>query len=89
MEMIDIIRKRRTIRSFTQTPIEREKLDMMIEAARLAPSGANLQPLKYIVVDSKEGCEKLFPLTKWAGYTAPSFSTPGTMLPELPLAHMT
>ena len=71
MEIFDIIKRRRTIRSFKQTPIENEKLDMMIEAARLAPSGANLQPLKYIVVNSKEYCDKLFPLTKWAGYTAP------------------
>ena len=71
MEFFDIIKRRRTIRSFKQTPIEREKLDLMVEAGRLAPSGANLQPVKYIVVDSKEGCEKLFPLTKWAGYTTP------------------
>ncbi len=71
MEIFDIIKRRRTIRSFNQTPIEKEKLDMMIEAARLAPSGANLQPLKYIVVNTKEYCDKLFPLTKWAGYTAP------------------
>ncbi|MBE7020209.1 MAG: nitroreductase [Ruminococcaceae bacterium] len=71
MEIFDIIKRRRTIRSFKQIPVEDEKLDMMIEAARLAPSGGNLQPIKYIVVNSKEYCDKLFPLTKWAGYTAP------------------
>ena len=71
MEIFEIIKRRRTIRSFTDKPIEKEKLDIMIEGARLAPSGANLQPIKYIVVNSKEYCDKLFPLTKWAGYTAP------------------
>lgn len=71
MELLDIIRKRRTIRSFTKEPVITEKLKLMIEMARLAPSGANLQPVKYICVNNKEYCDKLFPLTKWAGYTAP------------------
>ena len=71
MEIFDIIKRRRTIRSFTRGKIEREKLEMMVEAARLAPSGGNLQPLKYLVVDSDEYCDKLFPLTRWAGYTSP------------------
>ncbi len=40
----------------------------MVNAARVAPSGANLQPLKYIAVKNSELCEKIFPLTKYAGY---------------------
>ena len=50
MEIFDIIKRRRTIRSFKQEPIEKEKLNIMIEGTRLTPSGGNLQPVKYIVV---------------------------------------
>ena len=71
MEIMDIIRKRRSIRSFLQKPIAKEDIMEMMEAARLAPSGMNLQPLKFICVSSKEYTDKLFPLTRWAGYTAP------------------
>lgn len=71
MEILDIIRKRRSIRSFTKEPVSTENLKLMIEMARLAPSAANLQPVRYICVNSKEYTDKLFPLTKWAGYTAP------------------
>ncbi len=39
-----------------------------MESARQAPSGANLQPLRYIVVDTPQMCDKVFPNTAWAGY---------------------
>ncbi|MBU5450215.1 nitroreductase family protein [Acetivibrio sp. MSJd-27] len=65
------ILNRRTIRKFTQQPIEQEKLVKMINAARLAPSGANLQPLKYVVVTDKNLLEEVFRTTKWAAYIAP------------------
>ena len=65
------ILNRRTIRKFTQQPIEQEKLVKMINAARLAPSGANLQPLKYLVVTDTNLLEDVFQTTKWAAYIAP------------------
>lgn len=65
------ILNRRTIRKFTQKPIVRETLVKMINAARLAPSGANLQPLKYLVVTDKNLLEDVFRTTKWAAYLAP------------------
>ena len=71
MEIFDIIRKRRSIRSFTQEPVSTKNLKLMIEMARLAPSAANLQPVSYICVNTKEYTDKIFPLTRWAGYTAP------------------
>ena len=71
MEILDIIRNRRTVRSFKREPVSTEDLKLMIEMARLAPSGANLQPIKYICVNSSKYCDELFPLTRWAGYTAP------------------
>ena len=68
MEFQTLIRARRTIRKFEQNPVSKEQLHRYIDAARLAPSAANLQPLKYVSVSSPEVCEKLFFLTRWAGY---------------------
>lgn len=68
MSVYQLILERRTIRKFANKPIEQEKICKMINAARLAPSAANMQPLKYIAVTSPELCEKVFALTKYAGY---------------------
>ena len=72
MSIYDLILKRRTIRKFKQTSIKQEVLKKIVNAGRLAPSGANLQPLEYVIVDEKEKTNKLFPLVKWAGYIAPA-----------------
>lgn len=68
MNVIELIKLRRTIRKFKQIPLDTNQLKCYIDAARVAPSAANLQPLKYILVQSKEMTEKVFPLLKWAGY---------------------
>ncbi len=68
------IEKRRTIRKFKQIPLTKEQLAHYIDVARVAPSAANLQPLKYVAVQSPEMVEKLFPLVKWAGYLAPAYN---------------
>lgn len=54
MELMDIIKKRKSVRKYTPKPIEREKLIKCIEAARLAPSVDNLQPWRFIVIDDPE-----------------------------------
>lgn len=60
--------ERRTVRKFAQTPVSRELLMECVEAARVAPSGANLQPLEYKLLCTPEDCARLFPLLQWAGY---------------------
>ena len=52
--MIESIRHRRSIRKFTSDPIDPEKLEAVLEAARLAPSGNNKQPWTFIVVQSEQ-----------------------------------
>ena len=74
MTVKELIEKRRTIRKFSQTPVERALLEKYVELASVAPSGANLQPLKYITVSEKEYTDKVFPLVKWAGYLAPEYN---------------
>lgn len=61
--------KRRSIRSFKQKKIPQEALKKFANAARLAPSAANLQPCEYIIIVEK--LDEVFACTKWAGYVAP------------------
>ena len=52
--MIEAIQHRRSIRKYTSDPIEPEKLQSVLEAGRLAPSGNNKQPWMFIVVESEQ-----------------------------------
>ena len=74
MNIKEAIYSRRTIRKFKQTPLSEKQLTNYINAARLAPSAANLQPLRYVVVKSPQMVKKLFELVKWAGYLAPEYN---------------
>jgi len=54
MEVLDAIRTRRSIRKYKSEPIPKEKLRTILEAARLAPSAANRQPWRFIVIQNKD-----------------------------------
>lgn len=71
MNIKDIIEKRRTIRKFSQEPVQTSQLKKYVELARLAPSGANLQPIKYKIVTDKKTVSEIFDCVRWAGYIAP------------------
>jgi len=62
------IASRRTIRKYVQKEVPREVLLKCVDAARLSPSVANRQPLKYIVVDDHGLMKEVFSTLKWAGY---------------------
>ncbi|MEM3388554.1 MAG: nitroreductase family protein [Thermoproteota archaeon] len=62
---------RRTIRRFTQKPIPMQVLKKLLNAARLAPSGGNIQPCEYVLVTEKDLLDKVFNTLKWAMYLAP------------------
>ena len=53
MTFKELILARQSVRRYTETPVEKEKLILCLEAARLAPSASNSQPWKYIVVDQE------------------------------------
>lgn len=53
MEFNEVIRSRRSIRRFKSEPISDEQIKELMEAARLAPSGLNLQPWRYVIVKDK------------------------------------
>jgi len=67
---------RRTIRRFQQQPIAIEILTSLVNAGRVAPSGANLQPLEFIIVDKTDLVEQVFTTLKWAGYISPAGNPP-------------
>jgi len=54
MDVFEAIRTRRSIRKFYPKPIPDEKLEMILEAARLAPSADNRQPWRFVVVKDTE-----------------------------------
>ena len=62
------ITSRRTIRKYVQKEVLNEVLLKCVDAARLSPSGANRQPLKYIVVNDHGLMKEVFSTLKWAGY---------------------
>jgi nitroreductase len=54
METLEAIRTRRSVRSFSDRPVEREKLQAVLEAVRQAPSWANMQCWRFVVVEDPE-----------------------------------
>jgi len=53
MAVLDAIKKRYSCRSYLDKPIEQNKLDEILEAARLAPSAKNLQDWRFVIVTDK------------------------------------
>ena len=59
MDVSEVIRIRRSIRKFKPDPIPDEKVRLLLESARLAPSGTNTQPWRFIVVRDDDTKAKL------------------------------
>lgn len=67
--MQQIIAKTRTFRRFTQKEaISTSTLHELIDLARLGGSARNCQPWQYMIVNTPELCELIFPYLRWAGY---------------------
>lgn len=54
MDVFEAIRKRRSIRKFKVSEIREQEIEKLLEAARLAPSGSNVQPWRFIIVRDKQ-----------------------------------
>ena len=59
MDFIEIAKKRYSVRGYQDKKVEEEKLEKILEAAHVAPTAANLQPIRLIVVQSREGLAKI------------------------------
>lgn len=67
-----------SIRKYTDQPIEKEKIELLLKAAFAAPSARNQQPWEYYVVSDKE---KIRQLADASPYTAPAGRAPVVFVP--------
>ena len=73
MELEQVIKTRRSVRKYQNKPVEREKINACLEAARLAPSACNSQPWEFIVIDdpqvkanfAKEAFSGVYKMSEW------------------------
>lgn len=71
MNLRQLIEKNRTVRRFDEShTVSAETLVSLVDLARLSASGANRQPLKYILVTEPDRRELVYPCLAWAGYLA-------------------
>ena len=64
MDFLSLAKKRYACRSYQQRKVEPEKIAAILEAGRVAPTGANRQPQRLVVVESAEGMERLARCTR-------------------------
>ena len=74
MDFLKLARERYSVRKFEQRPVEREKIELILQAGHVAPTACNLQPQRILVIDGKEGLEKL------KGCTKSHFDAPAALL---------
>ncbi len=86
MNLKDLVSNTRTRRRFDESKkVELKTLESLIDLARLSASGANRQPLRYLIYNTPEGCNKVFPYLAWAGYLT---DWPGPEKGERPSAYI-
>ena len=59
MNFHSLIKKRYSVRAYRSDPVEKEKLEQVLEAARLAPTAANRQPFRIIVIRTEGRQEEM------------------------------
>lgn len=70
MNFLELAKNRYSCRSFMDKPIEQEKLNLILEAGKIAPTARNIQPQRILVITDKEKLAKLNQCTKY-GWNAP------------------
>jgi nitroreductase len=69
MNLKELVLKTRSYRRFDESyRINYKTLENLVDLARLSASGANRQPLKYLIYNSAEDCDRLYPSLLWAAY---------------------
>ncbi|WP_088188884.1 nitroreductase family protein [Desulfosporosinus sp. FKA] len=59
MNFVKLAEDRFSLRKFSSRPVEKEKVDLVLRAGQLAPTAANFQPQRILVIESSEALEKL------------------------------
>ncbi|MHA1953776.1 MAG: nitroreductase family protein, partial [Candidatus Heimdallarchaeaceae archaeon] len=71
-DVLDLLKTRRSIRKYKNTPVEEEKIQKCLEAARWAPSASNKQPWEFLIVTDETIRMKLTELHPYAKFVAES-----------------
>lgn len=58
-ELLEILKGRRSVRTFTQAPVPDEEIQLLLEAARFAPSNSNRQAWKFLIVKTSDVKKKM------------------------------
>lgn len=74
-QIFENIMSRTSVRSYTDIPVEREKVEMMLRAGMAAPSACNKQPWHFVVINDREILDQI-----------PQFSPYASMVKQAPLA---
>lgn len=86
MNLKELVYNTRTFRRFEESHhIELKTLEGLIDLARMSASAANRQPLKYLLYNTPDFCERIFPSIAWAGYLK---EWPGPDTGERPSAYI-
>ena len=59
MDFLELTKNRFSCRSFSDRKVEKEKIDKILEAGRVAPTAMNIQPQRILVLQDKEKLEAL------------------------------
>ena len=55
MDFLKLVRARYSVRQYQNRPVEPEKVEQLLEAAQAAPTAANCQPVRLLVVETPDG----------------------------------
>lgn len=67
MNFLELAKKRYSVRKFSEEKVSPGDLELILEAGRVAPTGANRQPQRLLVIQSEEGVAKLSKATRLYG----------------------
>ena len=81
MTFLELAQARFSVRKFTDKPVEKEKLDLILAAANLAPTAKNLQPHRIYILQSEQALAALSALTPMT--TFPSLATSKGSIPNI------
>jgi nitroreductase len=70
MEAIEALQSRRSVRAYTEQPVERKIIEEIVDCARLAPTAMNDQPWDFVVVTEKAALASIPPMLGHAEYIA-------------------
>ncbi len=65
MEFLSLAKERYSVRKFAKTPVEQDKVDLILEAGRIAPTAGNLQPQRIYLIQSEEQLDKIKNCTRY------------------------